>query len=340
MEIYSYFENLYSNCDDTIVCINKAADVVFATESAYTLFNTERSSFSHISYVLPMRDCYTLQDIIKTSKRVSFVSRNAIDGNLYKFTVIPYPIKDDQYFLISLTPVADKNGKSEKDVFIDTVLKIAEKELLQCTASIVAASKKLSDDDFTQVTKSVRKIRKSFDSFYTVMCDAESEEKSRAIDLNRYFYFFIEAFYKYADSFKTDIRFTPSALTANICISQQTLDILCCNIIATVIKNTNKSTPAVSITVEKSADRCVILFADNDTLSNYAENECNLLSLALIEKLTKRSGGSMFTTDNAHGGTTIAISFPQYESEDTLYAPEQYDLESMLSTFSIMLSDI
>ncbi len=340
MDIYSYFKNLYSDCDDTVVCINSTADVVFATERACILFNTDRDSFSHISYVLPMRDCYTLQDIIKTAKRASFISRNVIDGNEYKFTVIPYPVKEHQYFLISLTPVSDKNGKSETDIFIDTALKITKKELAQCTSSIIAASEGLAEKDYNRVTKSVRRIRKLFDSFYTVVCDTDFEREVRAIDLNRYFQFFVEAFCRYTGDFKTDIQFTPSIHSAYVRITQQALDIICCNIIATIIKNTNKPKATVSIAVDKTADRCLILFADDDPSSQYAENEYNTLSLTLIEKLTKRSGGSMFISNNSYNGTTTAISFPHYESADVLYAPEQFDTEGIFSTFAVMLSDI
>ena len=82
------------------------------------------------------------------------------------------------------------------------------------------------------------------------------------------------------------------------------------------------------------------MFTDDNPPLQYAENEYNTLSLALIEKLAKVSDGSVFISSDPRTGNTIALRFAHYESADILYAPEEFDTEGIFSAFAVMLSDI
>ena len=336
---YSFFENLYSDSNDSVICIDKDLNIVFATESIYSIFDTDRKSFTHISYVLPMRNCYLLQDTVKKSKTSDFVSRNVVDGNEYKFTVVPYPLDDETYFLLSLSLVS-VNKRSKQDEFIDVALKVTEKELAQCTSSIVSACEEIDENNRTRIIRSTRRIRKLFDSFHTVISNKSTRKETGVIDLNRYFMFFTDAVYRFIGYDKADISFIPSAQSTCVRITQQALDIICCNALAIAIKNTLKAKANISIAVNRTQDSNLILFSDNEPDSLYADSENSLLSFALMEKLTNDFEGSFFVSDDSRLGTTIAISFPQSSAQDVLYCPEEFDTEGIFSTFAIMLSDI
>lgn len=336
---YSFFESLYNDSADSVICIDKELNIVFATNSVYSIFGTDHKSFSHISYVLPMRYCYLLQDTVKESKTSAFISRNVVDGNEYKFTVIPYPVDDEPYFLISLSLVSAKSNPKQEE-FIDLTLKIAEKELAQCTSSIVSACDEIDNNKRTRIISSIRRIRKLFDSFYTVMSKSSTDKEAGVIDLNRYFMFFIETVYRFIGYEKADIHLIPSSQSTCVRITQQALDIICCNAIAATVKNTLKSKATISIAVSRTQDGCLILFSDNEPGSHAADSENSLLSFALMEKLTRDYDGSFFVSDDSRLGTTIAISFPQSTVTDVLYSPEEFDTEGIFSTFAVMLSDI
>lgn len=345
-----YFEQIYDECDEAVICIDKGMRVIYTTEQARCVFADLGAIGSHISCMLPMRYCNHIRDILDDPHCISFDFRSISGGRLFKCTVTPVFLSDGNYFALNFCESAEQLR------FIGHAAKAVESELVDSTVDIISSLRDICHDRSVEqhsITKRVLRLRKMYHSFSAVVTDEDGNERlpTAALDLNKYIERFITVASRYIDRRRACFRFDTCSNDAVSDISYEELDIVCCNAVAQLLRRHSGYTQ-ITLATGRTDLGCMIVISDNDSdlrsmhecdMSHHDDNEfgAEQISYALMCRLIERYSGKLCFFESLEGGMTVVITLPPSAAEvELLCQPEECDTDSIFSIFSIMLSDI
>lgn len=350
---YEHFKRLYSDFDGAVVCCDDKTKIIYCTRSVYELFDLSEKALSYIGCILPHPYPRIINDMEDEPHCVSFDFYDQIRDRLLKCTVTPVLFERIYFYTFSFFQLPD----DEQENIFPRIVDSLAREMAIYTINLVNSAewlKEYNEVAAQEILDNVVKLRKLYLTIETLMLPNKRELTTSVTELGGYMKRITSIVHDIIGTSRVDFKFDMCDEILISRITYQDLDLICCNAIASSIRN-SIGKAHITIGLAKLGNKNMIVFSDSDVGARQikalisrglVKSDSKIMSaddtaLAVMRKAAARNGGKVFINDNPVCGVSTAVVLPECEMrKNAFYQPDTYDTDSLFSTIRLILSDI
>ena len=355
---YYYFQSIYGDSNEPIICINENLDIVFATSESYNIFGMDKSALN-LNCIISRKHLKTVKSIFESRRCNSVKCENLYDGSAMKCILFPVVYDSSDYAVLLFTKIAAQELDNLRKYELKRTIEVIKSSVVNSTSLIVSHMHIIKqdgyrDDSFNTVLQNVLLLRKLYRNLCFMASTNIKSDFAQVIDINAYLKYICQIIERQIGQNKIDFEFV---LCNELLITQmepKIFEILICNLVSISLKNSIGKTKLNIQSALRGNEEVVIFsnFAVNPNYLNdllYSQTDIlnshdNLfdLNIAIIRKIITDHNGKIFAAESGKGGVSIGITLPFADKRiSDLHSPELYesDCDGLFSNISIEMAE-
>ena len=355
---YYYFQSIYGNSNEPIICIDENLDIVFATPVSYSVFGIERNALN-INCMLLRKHLSSVKTAFSKGECCSINCENVYDSSAMKCIFIPQTYCDTKYAVLIFTKIAAQEIDNLRKFELKRTIEVIKSSVVYSTSLIVSHMQLIKQDGCRDksvniVLQNVLILRKLYRNLSLMASSNLKSEFSQVIDINAYLKYITQIISTQIGHAKIEFEFSLCNELLVTEMEPKIFEILICNFVSSCLKNSIGKTKLTIHSALRGNENHVIfsnsavnpkyldkfMHSQQDIL-NSPENLFDL-NISIIRKILADHSGKIFATENGKGGISVGFTLPSVDKRiSDLHSPKQHESGSdeFFSNISIEMSE-
>ena len=358
---YYFFQSIYGNSDEPIICIDENLNIIYATPAAYNVFGIKQSPILHLNCVFMRKYLKTVKAAFDKGECFSLSFESVNDNSSKKCTMMPYFYDGEKYAVMLFTDIASEEIDNLKKFELKRGISVMESSIISSTSLIVSHMRLIKDKFPTDrsvniILQNILNIRRMFRHLNILASPSVKGKYSQVIDINEYLRYLTGVIVNQigANKLSFSLELCSGLMLAEI--EPRIFEILICNLVSNSVKNAHgKSNIIIQTAVHDKFNLIVLsdngigckhimqMFSSNGKQPENKSNEYPGIGVSIIRKIVTDHNGQVFATENPGGGVSVGFTLPKANNRrPALRSVHELDTESgdVFSTVNIEIAEL
>lgn len=358
--VYYYFQSIYGNSNEPIICIDENLNIIFATSAAYDVFGLKKSPILHLNCVFMRKYLKPLKNAFDKGECFTINFESVNDSSHKKCILMPVFHDKEKYAVLIFTDISSEEIDNLRKYELKRGIAVIESSIINSTSIIVSHMRLIQENrpnekSINIILQNVMIIRRLFRNLNLLAAPNLKSKFSQVIDINEYLRYIVNIIASQIGNDKIDFNL---ALCSELLIAEiepKIFEILICNLVSNSVKNSFGKTKITVQSVLRD-QQILVVFSDNgigcrqiDKLfsspNRYFDNgtsEFSGIGVSIIRKIVTDHGGQIFATENRGGGVSVGFTLPKADKrKSVLHSPMEFepDNDEIFSTINVEIAE-
>ena len=327
--VYRYFEGMYENCKEPIICADTDLNIVYATAAALSIFGIKKNKIMHLNCVFMHKYLDALRKGISSGRGFSMDFIGPDGNSRNKFVSVPITIENVQYAVLIFTELSLEKIDNLRKYDIKCVLDSIDHSFASITTDTVSKLElihhgKKVEDSAGMIIKNILLLRRMYNNLQAVATDTMLTNFPQTIDINKYISHITKVITRQIKSIdiKFNLQFDTEPPYVNMDVN--VFEILMCNLISNAIKfSYGKSNITIQTKTLCECSRVVIsdkgignimaeqLFKTPEHTYDYSSHEILGTGTSVVRRIISDHGGTLHCCSLPGGGISVGFTLPK-----------------------------